>query len=122
MVHSPLRGPDIPAVRGPPLPDIEDWTVILGRGRTFLTVALGQGEVYCYAGITTPSPKGRATGRLRHCGDQVVVIVPDEPAQLTPSAGRVLLRILLKSADCSTTPEVQNNWPISLSASTNHRE
>jgi 2-polyprenyl-6-methoxyphenol hydroxylase-like FAD-dependent oxidoreductase len=39
-------------------PDISDWTVMLGRGRTFLTVALGQGVVYCYADINTSDPVG----------------------------------------------------------------
>jgi len=34
-------------------PDIRDWTVMLGRGRAFLTVALGDGDVYCYADVET---------------------------------------------------------------------
>jgi 2-polyprenyl-6-methoxyphenol hydroxylase-like FAD-dependent oxidoreductase len=33
--------------------DITDWTVRLGQGRSFLTVALGGGAVYCYADVTT---------------------------------------------------------------------
>jgi len=37
-------------------PDITDWTVMLGRGRTFLTVALGDGVVYCYADVNTGDP------------------------------------------------------------------
>jgi 2-polyprenyl-6-methoxyphenol hydroxylase-like FAD-dependent oxidoreductase len=40
------------------LPDIADWTVMLGRGRAFLTVALGQGLVYCYADVNTGDPDG----------------------------------------------------------------
>jgi 2-polyprenyl-6-methoxyphenol hydroxylase-like FAD-dependent oxidoreductase len=40
------------------VPDIADWTVMLGRGRTFLTVALGHGDVYCYADINTTDPAG----------------------------------------------------------------
>jgi 2-polyprenyl-6-methoxyphenol hydroxylase-like FAD-dependent oxidoreductase len=39
-------------------PDIADWTVMLGRGRAFLTVALGQGLVYCYADLNTSEPDG----------------------------------------------------------------
>jgi len=35
-----------------------DWTAMLGRGRTFLTVALGGGIVYCYADINTNDPAG----------------------------------------------------------------
>jgi 2-polyprenyl-6-methoxyphenol hydroxylase-like FAD-dependent oxidoreductase len=42
-------------------PDVTDWTVMLGRGRTFLTVALGQGIVYCYADVNTSDP-GDAAG------------------------------------------------------------
>ncbi len=29
-------------------PDIETWTVLLGRGVAFLAVPIGQGQVYCY--------------------------------------------------------------------------
>jgi 2-polyprenyl-6-methoxyphenol hydroxylase-like FAD-dependent oxidoreductase len=36
--------------------DITDWTAMLGRGRTFLTVALGEGRVYCYADVNTSDP------------------------------------------------------------------
>jgi 2-polyprenyl-6-methoxyphenol hydroxylase-like FAD-dependent oxidoreductase len=39
-------------------PDRTDWTAMLGRGRTFLTVALGGGVVYCYADINTNNPAG----------------------------------------------------------------
>jgi 2-polyprenyl-6-methoxyphenol hydroxylase-like FAD-dependent oxidoreductase len=41
-------------------PDISDWTVLLGRGRAFLTVALGHGLVYCYADLNTDDPAGAA--------------------------------------------------------------
>ena len=34
-------------------PAISDWTVMLGRGRTFLTVGLGGGRVYCYADLSS---------------------------------------------------------------------
>jgi 2-polyprenyl-6-methoxyphenol hydroxylase-like FAD-dependent oxidoreductase len=37
-------------------PDRADWTAMLGRGRTFLTVALGGGVVYCYADINSNDP------------------------------------------------------------------
>ena len=39
-------------------PDIGDWTVLLGRGRAFLTVALGDGLTYCYADLNTDDPAG----------------------------------------------------------------
>src|SRR4029453_6139256 len=38
--------------------EIADWTVMVGRGRAFLTVALGQGLVYCYADVNTGDPDG----------------------------------------------------------------
>jgi 2-polyprenyl-6-methoxyphenol hydroxylase-like FAD-dependent oxidoreductase len=41
-------------------PEMTDWTVMLGRARTFLTVALGGGVVYCYADVTTSDPAGAA--------------------------------------------------------------
>ena len=34
-------------------PEIGEWTVMLGRGRAFLTVALGEGSVYCYADVNS---------------------------------------------------------------------
>lgn len=64
-VHSTIRRL---AVDGPParhvgqtswrfvaegFPEIGDWTVMLGRGRAFLTVALGEGSVYCYADVNS---------------------------------------------------------------------
>ena len=64
-VHSTIRGL---SVGGPPardvgqaswrfvaegVPEIGDWTVMLGRGRGFLTVALGGGSVYCYADVNS---------------------------------------------------------------------
>jgi 2-polyprenyl-6-methoxyphenol hydroxylase-like FAD-dependent oxidoreductase len=42
-------------------PDLTDWTVRLGRGRAFLTVALGQSVVYCYADLNTGDGAGAAT-------------------------------------------------------------
>ncbi|MEU4098207.1 FAD-dependent monooxygenase [Streptomyces sp. NPDC026673] len=38
------------------IPGITDWTARLGaKGRTFLTVQLGAGRVYCYADINSPA-------------------------------------------------------------------
>ncbi|HEX6686850.1 MAG TPA: FAD-dependent monooxygenase, partial [Candidatus Limnocylindrales bacterium] len=34
-------------------PDITDWTARVGTGRTFVTHALGNGRVYCYADFNT---------------------------------------------------------------------
>jgi 2-polyprenyl-6-methoxyphenol hydroxylase-like FAD-dependent oxidoreductase len=37
-------------------PEISEWTVMVGRGRAFLTVALGNGSVYCYADVSADDP------------------------------------------------------------------
>jgi 2-polyprenyl-6-methoxyphenol hydroxylase-like FAD-dependent oxidoreductase len=37
-------------------PELTDWTVMLARGRSFLTIALGHGDVYCYADLSTSDP------------------------------------------------------------------
>ena len=46
-------------------PELTDWTAMLGRGRTFLTVSLGDGDVYCYADVNTATrgaPRARIGG------------------------------------------------------------
>lgn len=43
------------------IPGITDWTARVGdRGRTFLTVQLGAGRVYCYADVNSPAPTAPA--------------------------------------------------------------
>jgi FAD-dependent urate hydroxylase len=47
-------------------PEVITWTVMLGRGTSFLTVPVGQGSVYAYADVTADSePVGDPIGRLR---------------------------------------------------------
>jgi hypothetical protein len=46
-------------------PELSEWAVMLARGRTFLTVALGQGVVYCYADVSTSDPATVANGDWR---------------------------------------------------------
>jgi FAD-dependent urate hydroxylase len=47
-------------------PEVITWTVMLGRGTSFLTVPVGQGLVYAYADVTADSePVGDPMGRLR---------------------------------------------------------
>jgi 2-polyprenyl-6-methoxyphenol hydroxylase-like FAD-dependent oxidoreductase len=36
--------------------EITAWTVWAGRGTTFLTIPLGGGRIYCYAGVDTQAP------------------------------------------------------------------
>jgi FAD-dependent urate hydroxylase len=50
---------------------VTTWTVLLGRGASFLTVPVGQGLVYCYADVTTDTATASGdldddpVGRLR---------------------------------------------------------
>jgi 2-polyprenyl-6-methoxyphenol hydroxylase-like FAD-dependent oxidoreductase len=37
-------------------PELVDWTARIGTGRTFLTLAAGGGQVYCYADFNTGDP------------------------------------------------------------------
>lgn len=37
-------------------PELADWVAYLGRGRSFLTLALGGGRVYCYADVDLADP------------------------------------------------------------------
>ncbi len=46
-------------------PEISDWSAMFTRGRTFLTLALGHGRVYCYADVTTSEPGGTGSGDWR---------------------------------------------------------
>jgi FAD-dependent urate hydroxylase len=47
-------------------PEVITWTVMLGRGSSFLTVPVDQGLVYAYADVTADSePVGDPIGRLR---------------------------------------------------------
>ncbi len=41
-------------------PELTDWTARLGRGRSFLTVSLGNGQVYCYADVNSSDPQSAA--------------------------------------------------------------
>jgi 2-polyprenyl-6-methoxyphenol hydroxylase-like FAD-dependent oxidoreductase len=49
-------------------PEIGAWTVMLGRGKSFFTIPLGQGRVYCYCDIGSPrmdDPTGGDVERMR---------------------------------------------------------
>jgi FAD-dependent urate hydroxylase len=46
-------------------PEVTTWTVLLGRGASFLTVPMGGGAVYCYADATGGNGDGDPLGRLR---------------------------------------------------------
>lgn len=66
------------------LPATDAWTVLLGRGRTFLTVPVGSGRTYCYADTTTAVPDP-TTARLRELFRDFGGPVPAALATLTPA-------------------------------------
>jgi len=72
-------------------PEVTTWTVLLGRGGSFLTVPVGQGLVYCYADVTTNSttdePDGDPVGRLRDRFAGFAAPVPQLLDQLDDPAG-----------------------------------
>jgi FAD-dependent urate hydroxylase len=50
--------------------EVTTWTVLLGRGTSFLSIPVGPGLVYCYADVTTgraggAAPNGDPVGQLR---------------------------------------------------------
>jgi FAD-dependent urate hydroxylase len=68
-------------------PEVLTWTVMLGRGTSFLTVPVGQGMVYCYADVTTDSLAGDdldgdPVGRLRERFAGFAAPVPELLRQL----------------------------------------
>ena len=86
-------------------PAISDWTAMLGRGSAFLTVALGNGSVYCYADINTTDPANARAARwhesfadfadpvprlLEHAGDAYFAPI-EEVVPPAWTAGRVAL-------------------------------
>jgi FAD-dependent urate hydroxylase len=43
-------------------PPITAWTVMLGRGRAFLLVPIGEGRLYCYADVNAPEGRDPTDG------------------------------------------------------------
>jgi 2-polyprenyl-6-methoxyphenol hydroxylase-like FAD-dependent oxidoreductase len=86
-------------------PGVDDWTVMLGRGRAFLTVALGQGLVYCYADLNVDDPAevpgtdwrelfadfAEPVPSLLQRGAGALFAPIEEVASLSWTAGRVVL-------------------------------
>ncbi|HZA83783.1 MAG TPA: FAD-dependent monooxygenase [Actinomycetes bacterium] len=68
-------------------PEVTTWTVMLGRGTSFLTIPIGGGLVYCYADLTTDGAVGGdldrdAVGQLRERFAGFAAPVPGLLAQL----------------------------------------
>ena len=66
------------------LPATDAWTVLLGRGLTFLTVPVGPGRTYCYADAT-PAVREPTPARLRELFRDFGGPVPAALAALTPA-------------------------------------
>lgn len=69
-------------------PEVTTWTVLLGRGASFLTVPMGGGAVYCYADTTDVNGDGDPVRRLRERFAGFAAPVPgllarlDDPARI----------------------------------------
>jgi FAD-dependent urate hydroxylase len=63
-------------------PEVTTWTVLLGRGASFLAVPVGGGAVYCYADTTDGDGDGDPVGRLRERFAGFAAPVPALLAQL----------------------------------------
>jgi FAD-dependent urate hydroxylase len=75
----------------PAPPEVTTWTVLLGRGASFLTVPVGGGQVYCYADMTADTAgggdlDGDPVGRLRERFAGFAAPVPGLLAQLQDPA------------------------------------
>jgi FAD-dependent urate hydroxylase len=85
-------------------PEVTTWTVLLGRGASFLTVPLGHGLVYCYADVTTndatDEPDGDPVGRLRERFAGFAAPVPQLLEQLDEPAGVHVAPIEQVSEEC----------------------
>ncbi len=106
-------------------PEISDWTVMLGRGRAFLTVALGDGAVYCYADVNVDDPTdARATQwrekfadfadpvprLLEHAGDAYVAPI-EEVVPPAWTKGRV---VLVGDASHASSPNMAQGAAMAL--------
>jgi FAD-dependent urate hydroxylase len=67
-------------------PEVTTWTVLLGRGASFLTVPMGGGAVYCYADTTDGNGDGDPVRRLRERFAGFAAPVPGLLAQLDDPA------------------------------------
>ena len=74
-------------------PEVTTWTVMLGRGASFLTIPVGGGQVYCYADVTADGvPAGDPLTVLRERFAGFVAPVPQlleqlhDPAQVHVAA------------------------------------
>jgi 2-polyprenyl-6-methoxyphenol hydroxylase-like FAD-dependent oxidoreductase len=68
-------------------PEVTTWTVMLGRGTSFLTVPVGHGLVYCYADVTAHTTRsgtwdGDPVGQLRERFAGFAAPVPELLRQL----------------------------------------
>ena len=106
-------------------PEIGDWTVMLGRGRAFLTVALGEGSVYCYADVNSSEPADARGAEwrelfvdfadpvprlLQHAGD--AYFAPIE--EVVPPARAARRVVLVGDAAHATSPNMAQGAAMAL--------
>jgi 2-polyprenyl-6-methoxyphenol hydroxylase-like FAD-dependent oxidoreductase len=98
------------------LTGVDAWTVLLGRGRTFLLVPVGAGRVYCYADVDNPDPRDGLGGLFGGFADPVPAALDrlgdpataysswiEEAVPPAPPAGRV---VLVGDAAHATSPNM----------------
>jgi 2-polyprenyl-6-methoxyphenol hydroxylase-like FAD-dependent oxidoreductase len=66
-------------------PPITAWTVMLGRGRAFLLVPIGEGRLYCYADVNAPQGRDPTDGVF----DRFVELFGDFGAPAAAILGRL---------------------------------
>ena len=67
-------------------PPIDTWTVMLGRGRAFLLLPIGDSRLYCYADVNTPDGRDPTEGEL----DRFVHLFRDFAEPVSIVLGRLL--------------------------------
>jgi FAD-dependent urate hydroxylase len=113
-------------------PDLDAWTVLLGRGTSFLAVPIGAGTLYCYADETlrpgaVPAGQAAAAARLRErfsgyggpvpalldliCAGPIQVAVIEEVDLRTWTRGPV---VLIGDAAHATSPNMAQGAAMAL--------
>jgi 2-polyprenyl-6-methoxyphenol hydroxylase-like FAD-dependent oxidoreductase len=86
-------------------PEISQWTVMLGRGKAFLTIPLGRGRIYCYADVSAQAAADPTGGDLAKLGD-----IYREFAEPVPTILREALRESQRPFFSPIEEVVQETW------------
>ncbi|WP_167768845.1 FAD-dependent monooxygenase [Nocardia sp. CS682] len=105
---------------------IDDWTVWLGRGATFLAVPVGEDQLYCYADLSMPEPAAVAPAgmplaeRFSQFDREVrdLLAVPDAHfsaiEEVTDSTWRTRRIILIGDAAHASSPNMAQGVAMSV--------